>query len=79
MIWNIFIWILDFGKKVYRIFNPNWIDIQVMRMWDDTYVAIASDGKFTVYHNYGSTPEHAKEIALWNLKKCYEKEKTPLE
>jgi hypothetical protein len=79
MFWHIFVWILDFGKNVYRIFHPNWIDIKVMRMVDDTYVAIASDGQFTVYHNYGSTPEQAKEMALWNLKQCYENEKTPLE
>jgi hypothetical protein len=79
MFWHILVWILDFGKKIYRISHPNWIDIEVMRMWDNTYVAIASDGNFTVYHNYGSTPEQAKEMALWNLKQCYENQKTPLE
>jgi hypothetical protein len=79
MFWNILIWILDFWKNVYRIFRPNWIDVQVIRTDENEYVAIASDGKFTVYQNYGSTPEAAREMALWNLKKCYEDEKAPLE
>jgi hypothetical protein len=43
-----------------------------MRTEDDTFIAIAFDGKYGVYHNYGSTPEQAKEMALWKLKKCYE-------
>jgi hypothetical protein len=79
LFFNLLVLIIDLPKRIYRIFRPNWIDIEVMRMWDDTYVAIASDGHFTVYHNYGSTPEQAREMALWNLKKCYEEEKAPLE
>jgi hypothetical protein len=79
MFWDILVYVIDFGKRIYRIFYPNWIDIEVMQTYDNTYVAIASDGKYTVYHNYGSTPEQAKEMALWNLKKCYENEKDPLE
>jgi hypothetical protein len=79
MFWHILIWILDFGKNVYRIFHPNWIDVRVMRMDENTYVALAFDGTYGVYNNYGSTPEAAREMALWNLKKCYENEKAPLE
>jgi 3-dehydroquinate dehydratase len=78
MIWNILVYVLDFGKKIYRIFHPDWIDIEVIQMYDNTYVTLASDGKYTVYHNYGSTPEQAREMALWNLKQCYENKKAPL-
>jgi hypothetical protein len=79
MIWRILIQIIDFSKRIYRIIHLNWIDIEIMRMVDDTFVAIASEGKFTAYHNYGSTQEQARDLALWNLKKCYENEKAPLQ
>jgi hypothetical protein len=79
MFWNILIWILDFGKNVYRISHPNWIDVRVIRTDENEYVAIAFDGTYGVYNNYGSTPEAAKEMALWNLKKWYKDGKTPLE
>jgi hypothetical protein len=79
LFFNLLVHLIDFAKRIYRVFHPDWIDIQVMRMEDNTYVAIAFDGKYGVYHNYGLTPEAAKEIALWNLKKCYEEEKAPLE
>jgi hypothetical protein len=79
LFFNLLVHLIDFAKRIYRVFHPGWIDIEVMRMEDNTYVAIAFDGKYGVYHNYGSTPEAAKEIALWNLKKCYEEKTTHLE
>lgn len=33
----------------------------------DTFSCLASNGKLTVYNCYGSTPEHAKEMALYKL------------
>lgn len=35
--------------------------------FQDTYMAMASDGKTTVYHCYGSTPEAAKEMTFYRL------------
>jgi 3-dehydroquinate dehydratase len=79
LFFHLLVKLIDFTKRIYRVFHPDWIDIEVMRMEDNTYVATAFDGKYGVYHNYGSTPEGAKEMALWNLKKCYEEETAHLE
>jgi hypothetical protein len=79
LIYYIRFWITYFTKSIYSFFTPNWIDIVVVRTGVDTYVASAFDGTNGVYNNYGSTHDKAKEMALWNLKQCYEREKTPLE
>jgi phage terminase large subunit len=79
MLWKIRTHIIVFVRIIIRIFRPNWVDIVVIRTAEDTYVASAFDGTYGVYNNYGSTPEAAKEMALWNLKKWYKDGKTPLE
>lgn len=45
-------------------------------VWDlgDTYNVSASNGKMIVYNCYGSTPESAKEMALYRLKKALNEE-----
>jgi phage terminase large subunit len=70
----IYFWFTHLAKSIYRFFKPNWIDIVVVRTGEDTYVASAFDGTYGVYNNYGTTSEIAKEMALWNLKKCYEED-----
>ena len=51
------------GKIKYRVFD-----------YGDTYMATASDGTATVANCYGSTPEDAKRLALYRLKKFKERE-----
>lgn len=60
-VWNWF-WFRH-GKIRYRI----WID-------EDRYIASASNGYVTAY-NYGSTPETAKEAALFKLQQALNPEK----
>lgn len=60
-IWN-WLWFRH-GKVRYRI----WID-------DDRYIAFASNGDITVY-NYGSTPELAKEAALFKIQQALNEQK----
>jgi hypothetical protein len=55
------------------------LEINVYRIDEDTYSCSIFDGKCGVYNNYGSTPEKAKEMALWKLKRCYGEENNPLE
>ena len=45
-------------------------------VWDygDTYNASASNGQLTVYNYYGSTPEAAKEMALFKLQTALNRE-----
>lgn len=38
----------------------------------DTYKAMATDGKTAVWNCYGSTPEAAKEMALYRMRRAYE-------
>lgn len=53
--WDWF-WYYRRGKVKYRIYD-----------FGDTYMASASNAKRTVWNCYGSTPEAAKEMALWRL------------
>lgn len=46
------------GKPYVRVFD-----------FGNTYMATATDGETTVWNCYGSTPESAKELALWRLRK----------
>jgi hypothetical protein len=78
ILWKIRTRIIGLVRIIIRIFRPNWVDVVDIRTSEDTYIASAFDGTYGVYNNYGSTPEKAKEMALWNLKKCYENEKSPL-
>jgi hypothetical protein len=61
-----------------RVFKMNRVEVSVHRRGEDSFVAHAFDGTYGVYNNPGSTPEKAKEMALLQLKKCYEEEKAPL-
>jgi hypothetical protein len=66
-------------KSSYRqFFRKGEIELDVYPSGEG-YKASAFDGKYGVYNNYGSTPEMAKEMALYKLKKCYELDKAPLE
>ena len=40
--------------------------------YGDTYMAIATDGNLSVCNCYGSTPEIAKEIAQYKMRRAYE-------
>lgn len=67
-------WLIDFWDWFWY-FRRGKIKYKV---WDfgDTYCATASDGKRTVINCYGSTPEQAKEMALYRINSCNdEKEK----
>jgi phage terminase large subunit len=79
MLWKIRTHIIVFVRIIIRIFRPNWVDVVVIRSAENTYVASAFDGSYGVYNNYGSAHEKAREMALWNLKKCYEEETAHLE
>jgi phage terminase large subunit len=79
MLWKIRTYLIVFVRIIIRIFRPNWVDVVVIRTAEDTYVASAYDGTYGVYNNFGTTHEKAKEMALWNLKKCYEEEKAQLD
>jgi phage terminase large subunit len=79
MVWKIRTYIIVFVRIIIRIFKPNWVDIVVIRTAENTYNASAFDGTYGVYNNYGTTHEKAREMALWNLKKCYEDRNAPLE
>jgi phage terminase large subunit len=79
MIWKTRTYIIVFVRIIIRIFRPNWVDVVVIRTAEDTYIASAFDGTYGVYNNYGTTHEKAREIALWNLKKCNEDGKAHLE
>ncbi|MEH7749241.1 hypothetical protein V7659_30185 [Neobacillus drentensis] len=54
-LWDWF-WYFRKGKIRYHVFD-----------FGDTYNAMASDGKTAVWNCYGSTPEAAKELALYRL------------
>jgi len=58
--WDWF-WYFRRGKVKYQVLDLG-----------DTYVANASDGKIAVWNCYGSTPETAKEMAQFHLRKAYE-------
>ncbi|CAH2714784.1 hypothetical protein BACCIP111895_01960 [Neobacillus rhizosphaerae] len=60
--WDWF-WYFRRGKIRYHVFD-----------FGDTYNAMASDGKVAVFHCYGSTPEAAKEMAFYRMRRVYEKE-----
>jgi hypothetical protein len=51
------IWYYSRGKVRYHVVN-----------YGDTYNAFASNGIVSVVNCYGSTPESAKEMALFKLK-----------
>lgn len=55
--WDWF-WYFRLGKIKYRV-----------TYLGDTYRASASNGKTTIWNCYGSTPEKAKEMAHFHLKK----------
>jgi hypothetical protein len=46
----------------------------VVHDYGSTFNASASNGKITVYNCYGGTPEQAKEMAAFKLKKALERE-----
>jgi hypothetical protein len=50
-------------------------------VWDygDTYMAAASNGHYTVWDCYGSTPEQAKEMATVRLKLALNREENEQE
>lgn len=52
-----------------RVFKMNRVKVNVYPRGEDSFVAHAFDGTYGVYNNYGSTPEKAKEMALWAVKK----------
>lgn len=58
--WDWF-WYFRCGKVKYRVLYLG-----------DTYKASASDGKIAVWNCYGSTPEAAKEMANFQLRRAYE-------
>jgi hypothetical protein len=57
--WDWF-WYFRRGKIKYRIND-----------FSDTYTAMATDGKTAVWNCYGSTPESAREMALYKLRRAY--------
>ena len=61
-LWDWF-WYFRLGKIRYRVFD-----------FGDTYnaMAMASEGKMSVWNCYGNTPENAKEMALYRLRRAYE-------
>jgi hypothetical protein len=50
------------------------VKVKVFSYGNETYNAMAFDGKYGVSNCYGTTPEKAKEIAIFMLGKCYEDE-----
>ncbi|MCM3671069.1 hypothetical protein M3181_19090 [Mesobacillus maritimus] len=54
-------WYFRRGKVRYRVFY-----------FGDTYMACASNGKVSVWSCYGNTPEAAKEMAQFQLRRAYE-------
>ncbi|WP_066317025.1 hypothetical protein [Bacillus sp. FJAT-29814] len=60
--WNWF-WYYRRGKIKYRVLE-----------FGSTFNASASNGIITVYNCYGGTPEQAKEMAAFKLKKALERE-----
>jgi hypothetical protein len=60
------LWYYRRGKVRYRVFD-----------YGDTYCASASNGNTAVHNCYGSTPEQAKEMALFKLKKAINEIKSP--
>ncbi|QIZ08476.1 hypothetical protein HFZ78_18640 [Priestia megaterium] len=55
-LWDWF-WYFHQGKIKYKVFDHG-----------DTYKVMATDGRTAVWNCYGSTPEAAKEMALFKLK-----------
>jgi hypothetical protein len=51
--------------------------VKVFPYGNETYNAMAFDGKYGVSNCFGTTPEKAKDMALLRLKKCYEDENSP--
>jgi hypothetical protein len=60
--WNWF-WYYRRGKVRYHVWNSG-----------DTFNASAHNGKVSVFNCYGSTPEAAKEMALYRLKEALAEE-----
>jgi hypothetical protein len=61
-IWDCF-WYYRHGKVRFHVFDLG-----------DSYNAFASNGNVAVWNCYGSTPEQAKEMAMYRLKQAMEKE-----
>jgi hypothetical protein len=53
------------------------VKVKVFSYGNETYNAIAFDGKYGVSNCFGTTPEKAKEMAIFRLKKCYVDENLP--
>jgi hypothetical protein len=60
--WDWF-WYYRLGRIKYQVFD-----------FGNTYNVMASNGKITVSNCYGSTPEQAKELALYRLKEAINRE-----
>ncbi|MEY2195745.1 hypothetical protein AB7942_23875 [Neobacillus sp. BF23-41] len=60
--WDWF-WYFRCGKIKYQVF-----------VHGDEYRVMATDGRTAVWNCYGSTPEAAKEMALYRMRRAYEKE-----
>ncbi|MBY0099445.1 hypothetical protein [Mesobacillus maritimus] len=60
ILWDWF-WYFRRGKVKYRVLDLG-----------DSYEANASDGNIAVWNCYGSTPEAAKEMAEFQLRRAYE-------
>ncbi|MCM2531479.1 hypothetical protein NDK43_02525 [Neobacillus pocheonensis] len=56
--------------------RKNRVKVTVFYDGNDSYKAMATDGKRSVYNCYGSTKESAKEMALYKLRK-FQEEETP--
>jgi hypothetical protein len=50
------------------------VKVKVFPYFNETYIAMAFDGKYGVSNCFGTTSEKAKEMAVFRLKKCYEDE-----
>jgi hypothetical protein len=64
--------IIVWFKNVVRYLRGDKLHIDIYPDGDG-YKASAFDGYYGVYNNYGSTPEQAKEMALYKLKKLHAK------
>jgi hypothetical protein len=58
-------------------FKRKKVKVKVFPYGNETYNAMAFDDKYGVSNCFGTTPEKAKEMALFRLKKCYEDENLP--
>ena len=74
MFWLLFIIVIKENLTIFwdwfRYFRRGKVKYKILDL-GDTYKASASDGNIAVWNCFGSTPEAAKEMAEFQLRRAY--------